>query len=67
MSARQYGTKGFRNIHPTKDARRPFKSDVGDNPRVMRRCGQCGFICDVERDARCPFCGSDNYLYRSIG
>jgi len=52
----------FENLRPTPTAGTGKQNGTNQEgfPKLIN-CRYCGFVCDVDRDAVCPFCGSDNY------
>lgn len=60
------GNLPFNDIHiaspkPFKgEDKRPIPGCDGLESKYVR-CKFCGFICNVKRDDKCPFCESNNY------
>lgn len=58
----------FKNLRPTPTAFGGIQEDdntettKGKPADVKVKCRYCGFYADKDRDARCPFCNSDNYI-----
>lgn len=49
----------FPKSRPSPTAR-GVKQVRGDEPEYVH-CADCGFICNTNRDTKCPLCGSENY------